>query len=230
MPIKCGIYHFTDKSEKRPKVCSDQINELKKIATSLGYTDFEIFCDKSLLRCEHPEFDRFLSSSDQFDALITKDFYHISKNTMKCMSIMKELYNKGIKIYTQRNGAFTYSEEEPFNKTLRVATYACRFGEPNEIKQILKVQNDILSLFIKKKTNWTIDKQYSDESQHQKDGEQQELINLIKNKENYDLIVVHNLNDLHWRTANFCKIREQLQLDIYSLQEGLLKYNKGENV
>lgn len=49
---------------------------------------------------------------------------------------------------------------------------------------------------------------------------------LIKNKDNYDLLLVHNLNDVHWRTANFCKVREQLHLDIYSLQEGFLKYNK----
>ena len=58
------------------------------------------------------------------------------------------------------------------------------------------------------------------------DGEQIQLMELIKNKDNYDLLLVHNLNDVHWRTANFCKVREQLHLDIYSLQEGFLKYNK----
>ena len=40
----------------------------------------------------------------------------------------------------------------------------------------------------------------------------------------YDLLIVHNLNNLHWRTSNFCKIQEQLHFDIFSLQEGLIKF------
>ena len=43
-------------------------------------------------------------------------------------------------------------------------------------------------------------------------------------RDKYDILLVHNLNDIHWRTANFFRIREQLHMDIYSLQEGLLKY------
>lgn len=81
MTKKAAIYHFTDGSEKRPIVNEKQLNRLTEFALSLGFDDVEIFCDKSLLKCEQSEFDRFLSSVDQFDALITKDFYHISKHS-----------------------------------------------------------------------------------------------------------------------------------------------------
>ena len=138
---------------------------------------------------------------------------------------MKELREKGIQIHSIENGSFSW-EEAPFDKPLRVATYCCRFGTPNEMKQIIPVHNDILKLFADKKTQWTVIDQYFDESEHQNDGEQIQLMELIKNKDKYDLLLVHNLNDVHWRTANFCKVREQLHLDIYSLQEGFLKYNK----
>lgn len=222
---KTAIYHFTDVSEKRPKIYQKQLNKLTEFSTSLGFDEFEIFCDKSLLRSEHPEFDRFMLCADQFDALITKDFFHISKNTKKCISIMQELSNKGIPIYTIENGCF-YWEEAPFDKPLKVATYCCRFGTANEVKEIIPVHNDILTLFATKKTNWTVIDQYFDESKLQNNGEQKELTKLLQNKNKYDLLLVHNLNDVHWRTANFCKIREQHQLDIYSLQEGFLKYNK----
>ena len=225
MKKKAAIYHFTDGSTKRPKVYHDQLNALQEYAISKGYTISEIFCDKSLLRYERSEFDRFLSCAEQFDALITKDFYHISKNTMKCMSLMQELRRKNIPIYTIDNGSFSW-EEVPFDKPLKVATYCCRFGTPNEMKEIIPVHNDIFTLFTTKKTNWTIVDQYFDESENQNDGEQIELMKLLQNKDKYDLILVHNLNDVHWRTANFCKIREQHQLDIYSLQEGFLKYRK----
>lgn len=223
MTKKAAIYHFTDGSEKRPIVNEKQLNRLTEFALSLGFDDVEIFCDKSLLKCEQSEFDRFLSSVDQFDALITKDFYHISKNTMKCMSVMQELRDKGIPIYTIENGCFCWGDA-PFDKPLKVATYCCRFGTANEMKEIIPVHNDILTLFITKKTNWTVVDQYFDESEHQNDGEQPELMRFLQNKDKYDLLLVHNLNDVHWRTANFCKIREQHQLDIYSLQEGFLQY------
>lgn len=223
--MKAAIYHFTDGSKKRPIVNQKQLNILKQYAISQGFSVSDIYCDKSLLKCEQSEFDRLMADIDKYDALITKDFYHISKNTMKCMSVMKKLRDKGIQIHSIENGRFSW-EEAPFDKTLRVATYCCRFGTPNEIKEIISVHNDILKLFTDKKTQWTVIDQYFDESEHQLDNEQIQLMKLIKNKDKYDLLLVHNLNDIHWRTANFCKIREQLHLDIYSMQEGFLKYNK----
>ena len=220
-----AIYHFTDGSEKRPIVNQKQLNMLEQFAISQGFSVGEIYCDKSLLKCEQSEFDRFMADIDRYDVLITKDFYHISKNTMKCMSVMKNLRDKGIQIHSIENGSFSW-EEAPFNKPLRVATYCCRFGAPNEMKQNIPVQNDILKLFVNKKTQWTVIDQYFDESERQNDGEQIQLMELINNKDKYDLLLVHNLNDVHWRTATFCKVREQLSLDIYSLQDGFLKYNK----
>lgn len=220
-----AIYHFTDGSEKRPIVNQKQLNMLEQFAISQGFSVGEIYCDKSLLKCEQSEFDRFMADIDRYDALVTKDFYHISKNTMKCMSVMKELRDKGIQVHSIENGCFSW-EEAPFDKPLRVATYCCRFGTPNEMKQIISVHNDILKLFADKKTQWTVIDQYFDESEHQNDGERTELKRLIEKKDKYDLLLVHNLNDVHWRTANFCKVRELLHLDIYSLQEGFLKYKK----
>lgn len=226
--MKAAIYHFTDNSTKRPKIYKDQLNRLEEFATSQGLTVTEIFCDKSLRRSDRTEFDRFLSCSDRFEALVTKDFYHISKNTMTCMSVMKELREKGVKIYTLENGSFSWNEA-PYEEPIRVATYCCRFGAKNEMKEIIPVQNDILILFANKKTNWTVADQFVDESEHQNDGEQIQLMKLLEKKDNYDLLMVHNLGDVHWRTTNFCKIRQQLHLDIYSLQEGFLQFNEVTN-
>ena len=223
-----AICHFTSSSEKRPIVYQKQLNELTDFAESLGYNVTEVFCDKTLRRCERSEFERFLGSADNFDALITKDFYHISKNTMKCMNIMQELLHKGVTIHSIENGSFTF-EDTPLDKPLRVVTYTTHWGKPNEIKQVIPVKNDVMKLFINKKSSWQLIDQYFDETEHQNDGEQINLKELIHNKDNYDLLLVQNLNDIHWRTANFCKIREQLQMDIYSLQDGFLRY-KGATI
>ena len=225
MAQNAAIYHFTDKSTQRPKIYRDQLTALKEYAASVGFVVTDIFCDMSLKRYERTEFDRFLSCCDQYDALITKDFYHIAKNTGKCMKVMQDLRNKGLQIYSPENGIFIW-EDAPFDEPLRVATYTCHFGTPNEMKEVIPVKNDIFKLFTDKKTKWTLADQYYDESLHQKDGEQVQLMKLLDKKDRYDLLLVHNLNDIHWRTANFCKVREQLHMDIYSLQEGFLKYRK----
>lgn len=222
---KAAIYHFTAGSEKRPIVYQKQLHILEEFAQSLGYTVAEIFCDMSLVWSEHTEFGRFLSCADQFDALITKDFYHISKNTMQCMRTMQDLLQKGIPVHSIENGTFTF-EDIPFTDPLKVVTYTTHWGEPNELKQVISVKNDIMKLFTDKKTPWILTDQYYDETERQRDGEQVHLQEMILNKDKYDLLLVHNLNDIHWRTANFCKIREALQLDIYSLQEGFLKYRR----
>ncbi len=222
---KAAVYHFTDESTQRPKIYRDQLKALAEYAESVGFVVADIYCDMSLKRCERTEFDRFLTNSSQYEALITKDFYHIAKNTGKCLSVMQQLRESGLQIYSIENGIFTW-EEVPINKSIPVATYTCHFGTPNEMKEVIPVKNDIFTLFTEKKTNWTIIDQYYDKSLHQKDSEQIQMKKLIENRKKYNMLLVHNLNDIHWRTANFCKIREQLQLDIYSLQEGFLKYRK----
>lgn len=222
---KAAIYHFTACAEKRPAVYKKKLHMLEEFAQSLGYTVSEIFCDMSLVWSEHTEFNRFLACSDQFDALITQDFYHIAKNTLQCMRTMQDLLKKGILVHSIENGTFIF-EDIPIKEPLKVVTYTTHWGEPNELKQVVSVKNDVMKLFIEKKTPWILIDQYYDETERQKDGEQIHLQELIQNKDKYDLLLVHNLNDVHWRTSNFCKVREQLHLDIYSLQEGFLKYRR----
>lgn len=225
MNPKAAIYHFTDKSTRRPKICRDQLKALEEYAASVGFDVADIYCDRSLKRYERTEFDRFLSCCNQYSALITKDYYHIAENTGKCMSIMQNLRSKGLKIYTPVNGIFVW-EDSPLEKSLRVVTYTCHFGTVNEMKEVIPVKNDILKLFVDKETSWTLTDQYFDKSARQRDGEQIQLMKLLDNKDRYDLLLVHDLNDVHWRTANFCRMRELLGKDIYSLKEGFLKYRK----
>ena len=222
---RAAIYHFTNQSTKRPKIYLDQLEALKEYASSLGFKDADVYCDTSIRKYERTEYNKLLTRSDQYNALIVKDFYHISKNTMQCMKDLKEFRQNGVITYSIENGIFSF-EDEPLIKPLYVATYLSHFAPESDLNDIVPVQNDIMKLFVEKKTNWIIIDQYIDKSVHQNDGEQINLRELIKNKKKYDLLLVHNLNDIHWRTANFCRVRETLQMDIYSLQDGFLKYRK----
>lgn len=225
MNKKAAIYHFTTSRQKRPKIYQNKIAALQEFASSLGYSITDIYCDMSEKMYERVEFSRFLQNAEQYDALFVQDFHHICKNTMQCMRLMKQLNTNGISIHSLKDGAFIF-EDIPSNKPLRVATYDCRFGTINEMHELIPVSNDILKLFAVKKTNWTVIDQFFDESENQNNGEQTDLLRLIDHRNKYDLILVHNLNDINWKTANFCKVRRELQLDIFSIQDGFLAFRK----
>lgn len=221
------IYHFTDKSEKRPIVYQKQIKELEEFAEKIGVDVEKVYCDFSLKVKDRTQFDAFLEESHLYSALITKDFYHLSKNTMACMKLMKELSEKGITIYTLKDGTFVFTDT-PYNKPLRVATYTCGNIEIKDVNTSIQIQQDVYNLFVKRKTNWTMVNQYADICRIQNDEGQKNVLRLIEEKDQFDILLVNNLNDIHWETARFCKIRKLIGKDIFSLQDGYLKYEKDE--
>ncbi len=225
---KAAVYHFTDKSTTRPIIYQKTLQQLKDYSSFLGYPDTDVFCDYDLHRTKQPEFKRLLECAQNYEAIISKDFYHLSRSTMTCMSIMKELRDKGVCIYTMENGSFVF-EKEPLDRPLRVVSYLVYADESKRSEEIISLQNEIFRLFVKEETSWTLIDQYYDITKLQNVGEQPNLQKLIAVKGKYDLVLTHNLNDINRRTAAFCKARELLQMDIYSLQDGYLRYNKMAN-
>lgn len=222
---KAAIYHFTNKSEKRPSVYQKQLEELTSFAYKKGYKDVDIYCDMSLKKSEHHELDRLFSNVADYDAVITKDFYHISKNTSKCFSDLTEIASKGIPTITMKDGTF-FTSPAPLKKKLKVATYSCFFGTQKEMDEVMSIRSGVFSLFCDKKTRWIIEDMYFDRCNRQSGlGIQVELDKFIENKKRYDLLLVHNFNDIRWRTTEFAKIRNKIGMDIYSLQEGFWEYN-----
>ncbi len=229
--MKAAIYHFTDSTDKRPQIYIDQLERLKTFAVSHGYPDVDTYCDNSLRKCDCQAFEELLTKIDNYDALIVKDCYHINKCTMTAIDTIKQLIDKGVQVITLDDGAICF-DEGPFDTPLRVATYCCRFGSGNGMHDLISVQNDILSLFAKKKTRWTVVDQFYDDNdnENKNNSGKKRIMDIVANRDKYDLLLVHNLNAIHWRTANFFKLRDLLQMDIYSLQEGYLKYPKEKHV
>ena len=229
---KAAIYHFTDQSEKRPGVYKKQLKILYDYAISLGFSVEDVFCDMDLHITKHPEFERFLNTRERFDVLIAKDFYHLGHWTRATVSTMKEIHASHIDIYTLENGTFRIEDTiAPLNRPLNVAIYVHKHGASESHRHTSgELQTDILKLFIDKKTDWNLIDQYIDETpeERRQDRDQKQLQKLVQNSDRYDLLLVHGLYYLNHRTAKFCKIREQMKLDIYSLQDGFLRYHGGD--
>lgn len=227
---KVAIYHFTDKSQKRPIVNEKQMALLRSFASEYGTIEKE-YIDRSLKKCEQEEKKKLIQEIGEYDILVTKDFYHISKNTGTCIGVLQRFLSVGVRTHSIEDGSFVFTDV-PFNKELNVAIYhskyidntpsANKWKRGNEIT--VQTQLEIMGLFIKQKTKWKITGIYVDEAQGQSDAKQVNLLELIKNSEKYDLVLCKNFNNIHWRTAKFCKRRNDMKLDIYSLREGYLKY------
>lgn len=218
-----AIYHFTDKSEKRPCVYQRQLNQLISFAEGLGYKVDHIYCDFSLKVCEQVEKQKMLEEIHNYEALILKDFYHLAEHTMAMFSMMKSISSLGVKIHTLLDGSFTFTQC-PFTEELSVASYYYHQATDCKLNDVIALRNEVMQLFVEKKTSWHLKRQYIDQGPRRTDREQSQLLVLITEKDKYNLLILPNLNDLHWRSARFCKVRKQLGLNIYSLEDGYLPY------
>lgn len=232
---KVAIYHFTDKSVKRPIVNEKQMALLRDFAKKYGTIERE-YLDKTLKKCEQKEKRKLIQEIGEFDVLVTKDFYHISKNTGTCIELLQQFLAQGVQTYSMEDGCFTFTDV-PFDEKLNVVLYhskyvdntqsANKWKRGNEIT--VQTQIEIMKLFIKQKTQWKIADIYVDEAKGQSDDKQVNLLEMIRNSKKYDLVLCKNFNNIHWRTAKFCKRRNDMKLDIFSLREGYLKYQEDSN-
>lgn len=221
---KAAIYHFTDGGSIRPIVYEKEVNRIKRFASSIGFTDTDLYLDKSLKKKDQSQLQVLLQRISDYDALVMKDFYHLRKNTGAFMSDLIMLSNKGVNIYTIEDGNFQL-ETAPFEQPLRVAIYYCGL---EIIGRSIELQFEIMEYFVQTCTNWKLIDKYADTSGNRVDGNQKQLQELIRNCDKYDMVLVQSFNDIHWRTAKFCKVRHQLQKDIYSMHEDMyLKYGQG---
>lgn len=214
---KAAIYHFTDGSQKRPGIYQKELERLKAFASNKGFSEPDIFVDKSLCKCEQKILKELMENISSYKALILKDFYHLRKNTGICISELVSLNKKGIEIHTKEDGDFHFMEA-PFGRALKVAVYYCGLGITEHSQ---KLQFDIMRLFVETKTKWMITEYYADLSGNKVDEKQKELWNLIKDRETYDVVLVRSFGDIHWRTSKFCKMRHLLKKGIYSMHDDI---------
>ena len=221
-----AIYHYSCGNNIHAGYTLNRIKAVEDYAISLGYSVEKIYRDETRIRKNQLELAKFMNDCKRYNALFIRSLKHLNPTSMACISTINKLINMGIIVYTLKDGIFT-KENDITKNQLKIATYynvsCASLKNPDPI---IKIQNEILDLFVKKKTNWTIIDHYADISVRQNKLEQPYFDALIKNKHLYDLVLVHNIADIHERTETFAHMRHALGLDIYSLNQGLLKYRK----
>lgn len=225
MERNCCIYHFS--ANKCRKNCSSAMEKLYMFAESTGFTVEDTYLDGGLKTGEHNQLKDLLNGNKHYDAVVLRDLYHLNKWTNRMVEIVRQLNEKNCTVVSEKEGAFYLTDgEELFDKPLNIAFYHSHFGE-RDTRQY-ETQLEIVRLFCKEKTSWSIKDEFYDQAAKFNVKAQTELDRLIKCASEYDLLIVGSFARIDLRTARFMKLRAELGLDIFSLQQGLIYKNKGE--
>lgn len=226
---KVCIYHFTNAENlRRPIVNEKQMAILNDFASQYGDIK-QVYLDGTLKQCNQDKKKQMIKEIANYDILIMKDFYHLSRNTGVCIELLQEFSLQGVKTITMEDGSFSFQfQNVPFYRKLKICVYHSKYKE--DVDRTIETQINIFKTFVSHKTNWEIVNIFIDEANSQSDSVQTEIFKVIKNKEKYDLLLIKDFNAFHWRTAKFCHRRNELGLPIYSLKEGYLPYEKESDV
>ena len=224
---KVCIYHFTNAENlRRPIVNEKQMAILNEFASQYGDIK-QVYLDGTLKQCNQDKKKQMIKEIANYDILVMKDFYHLTRNTGVCIELLQEFSLQGVKTITMEDGSFSFQfQDAPFDKKLKICVYHSKYKEDGD--RTIETQINIFKTFVSHKTNWEIVDVFVDEANSQSDSVQTEIFKVIENAKQgkYDLLLIKDFNTFHWRTAKFCHRRNELQLPIYSLKEGYLLYEK----
>lgn len=122
-------------------------------------------------------------------------------------------------------------KEPPYKEHLKAAIYhstsavSCNIKVDDPISK--ETQIDTMKLFIKNKTCWEMADIYCDDIEYQSEKTQTELMKLVENSSKYDVVICKSFNLINKKTAKFFTLRNSIKLDIYSLREGYLAWERG---
>lgn len=211
------VYHFTDGSDKRPRIVEKDIDSIYKyLDRHENWNPVALYLDKTLVKTNQAQYQRLRKQSDKYNILLTKDFYHIQTKTVTFWKHVQQLLSEGVHIQSVIDGNLDYFYDPQWLlKNLKVAIYY----RSSEAVGESDLRVETLKMFVTMKTQWNVQKVYTDQRTKYSD-KQPELERLLSEVFQYDLILVDSFVSIHFRTAKSIKIKKKLNKPIYSMKEG----------
>lgn len=225
---KVAVYHATNASESKAYVYERTMQKLREYASKFGSIEKE-YLDKSLLLSQQPEKEKLFHELKNYDVLVVKSFRFLSQNIGVVITELYDMF-KGMEVYSTDDGCL-YMKEPPYEKHLKTAVYhstSVVSGNRKVEDPVCKeTQIEIIKHFIKNKTCWELEDVYCDDIEYQSEKTQTGLLKLIENSSKYDLVICRHFNLVNKRSAKFFSYRNRMKLDMYSMREGCLAWERG---
>lgn len=221
--MRAAVYHHTGSRGIRQGVVRKDLRVLTDYAHLLGYDDITIYCDTDgRSSTGRPELERLLQATGQYNAVIVRNLFHLDRHTGPAIAKVMSFADAGAVVYTLDGDAWEIGKA-PMKDHLSAAVYISSIKGDHAHREE-KLQTDILRCFVKEKTMWTIGGVYSDPRTEKQSVLGDGIQAMIRDRDKYDLLLIHSLKDIHDNTAAFERIWRQLQISIFALQEGFFLF------
>ena len=226
---KVAAYHYFVPNTRRKGIrTANLIKDLglfyEKVYSHRDWKICGLYIDDSA--CRRIEFPKLKDRSD-LDLIICKYFYHINRKTLAFLKIVDELSDKGTTLISIEEGTIHYltDRKDFLDQNIRSATYDfCRSDYEKENRGIQKKRFDLFYKTIA--STWIKLAEYEDRSNVP--GE--EFKRLKEDARKYDVVVIDSFTKLGEGVNELMNHMKQLDIPVYSLQEGLLYINEKEDI
>ncbi len=101
--MKVAIYHMTN-NPSRESCISLEINILKKYATEQSWDVVAEYIDLTNIQGKKVELMKAIANTQEYEVLLVKKAYYLSRNTDSYIAILKQLREKNIRVFSIVDG------------------------------------------------------------------------------------------------------------------------------
>ena len=222
------VYHQTStKTERfRSRICLKEIDELYSFAKK-NYPE-------AVIRLS---FDETLQGRTKINdvettavkAVVVKDLFHLNRSTMEIISLVARLRKNGTDILSLKDGLLSVDNKLDYGmngRSIRAVIYDCIQTPFDEVMS--EIQEDKFNAFCRCHVpTWSVINRYKDNNME--DSSHPELVNMMRDKDMYDVVIVDSTSKLNKGIRGFMRIIQEIKKPIYSLQEGMVIVNGGDS-
>ncbi len=217
-----AVCHFTNVSEKKPRVVLEQLDILYKEAVSKFGTVSHLYFDRTLVSSKQKHLKELIQSPHGYKGVVIASLYHIGTYMAVAIQNANRLLDAGVTLYSATEGYIRpISKTDLLDEELRVAIYDREMKW--EESGMCKITEERLRVFIAAKTKWKLGKVYYDSLESGRSA----LDRLASESDQYDLVVLEHFGKFDFRTGQLCKILNKIKLNIFSIREGGVYFDKG---
>ena len=218
-----AVCHFTNVSERKPRVVLEQLDILYKEAVSKFGTVSHIYLDRTLVSSKQKNLKELIQSPYGYKGVVIASLYHIGTYMTVAIQNANRLLDAGVTLYSATEGYIRpISKTHLLDEELRVAIYDREMKYKYPVN--CKITEERLRVFIAAKTRWTLGGVYYDSIESGKT----ELERLASESEKYDLVVLEHFGKFNFRTGQLYKMLNKVKLNIFSIREGGVYFDRGD--
>ena len=218
-----AVCHFTNVSEKKPRVVLEQLDMLYKEAVSKFGTVSHLYFDRTLVSSKQKHLKDLIQSPHGYKGVVIASLYHIGTYMAVAIQNANRLLDAGVTLYSATEGYIRpISKTDLLDEELRVAIYDREMKW--EESGMCKITEERLRVFIAVKTKWKLGKVYYDSLESGRSA----LERLASESDQYDLVVMEHFGKFDFRTGQLYKMLNKVKLNIFSIREGGVYFDRGD--